>query len=658
MGVKVSRIRRIWRFVIIMILSGMAVPAFSSCGLNWTVPSNHFNGVNEHGVVSYWEEIDAVDLGGELRLPLIINFRSDRDSASHYLANGWLLALLESHIYQLNERNFVMVQPDGLTRYFYRINPQDVVLKDRGGWAAEIKGEIIVAWAECGWKLVFKHGRLVSMQTPKNRRLDLVQARGRVVELREGGRTHLKVVFDPSTGLTLGLEFNNRRIGIELDTRPIIQNVSGQNLVRGTTLSLHRITGLPGGPREYQFALDKKFQPTLEIGKPPGRLFTWNPATRQIVSDTGWSYTIQLGKGPFSYAAIERTNARGGKEFWHDDREHGIETEQSLNGLKKVTTYFASGQLTGKLRRVEAVAKGQTLILRDLAYNEKGQLIREMDADGVITTFTYNNFSNLTEVLRDGRPFFRRSYDDRNRVTEEEIFGLDKVTYRYLANDGFEKTIVSPNGDIAKLVYDRTNRLVGGSFSNGSGLVLNSENAPTIIPATSEKRDALIGALTSDLDKLKDPIGRGNLLIRIGRIYTDCSLGPSDPHSAIKVFEAILIDPTMDDYLKGMAYSWITDMYIEIGRSNWPKGVEHLKRLLALKGDGLTPERLKKLRGEQNEGFRKMLALMQSGQPRKDEQLWRKAFIEHGSSKDFEEQLNRLLSDQKKQFFIQNLSTR
>lgn len=628
-------------------LSFSAVCADGSCGLNWTVPSNHFNGVNERGVVSYWEEIDSVDVGEGLRFPLIINFRSDRSTSSAYLGNGWLLSLLESSIYQINERNFVMAQPDGPNRYFYRTKPQETVLKDRGGWAAEIKGDTITAWAECGWKLAFKNGRLVSMQTPENRKLDFVQVAGGVVELREGGKVHLKAATDPSTGHITGLEFNNRRVGIDLEDRPIVRNINGQNLVASMAPSLHRLTGVPGGPKEYYFSVDKKLQPNLRIAGTPERLLVWNPTTKLIAADTGWSYFITPGKDVFANAAIERKNAQGGKESWHYDRARGIETEQSLDGLKRVTTYLTSGLLAGKLRRVEEIAGGKSRLLRDLSYDEKGQLARETDANGVVTAFKYDDQSQLAEIIRDGLPFARRSYDDKNRVTAQEVIDVEKVSFRYLPAGGYEKSVVKTSGEIETLVYNKAEKLVEGVFGGGEKVVFAGEFTPTIIPGNTEKRDILIKELAANLAQLKNPIARGELLIRIGAIYSDDALGPSDPNSAIKVFESILIDPTMDDYMKAQAHSWIASKYIEIGRSEWPKGVKQMERLLAMKGDGLPPERMKGLVAEQREGFRKLLALTETGQSKKDEEFWRAMLIKYGSSDDFNKQLNERLAEQK-----------
>jgi len=636
--------------------------AASSCPLDLSPPSNHFDGVNERGFLSYWEQIGSLDLsqGAEdLAIPITLNFRSDRgtNSSSDYLGSGFQLFPFQSVVYQLDERNFVQVEPSGGNRYFHRTKPEDTILKDRGGWAAAIDqaNETVTIWPECGGsKMVYTRGRISSL-TIGLRKFDFVYSGNIVSEIREAGHTVLKVIQDRATGRVQALEFSGKRIVIDFDKRPIVENVNGQNLVGATVPALRRLEGALTGTREYQFGVNEKLLPTLKISGSPEREFVWDPQSKYILADTGINYSVQPGegKGLAENAAITRRYSDGGTEFWHFDRRKGLETSQGRDGVTKVTTYFTSGILAGKLRRVEEIAAGKTRTIRDLSYNEDGLLARETDPDGIVTIFKRDDHSRLTDIMRDGQPFAHRAYDDKNRVKEEEVYGGDKITYRYLADGGFETTTLTSNGETVKSLYDKAEKLIDGVFSDKSGLVLNSEAVHAIIPATSEKRETLINELTDNLSQLKDPIARGNLLIRIGRLYTDDTLGPSDPHSAIKVFESILLDPTMDTYSKAQAYSWITSKYIEIGRSEWPKGVKQMEQLLALKGDGLPPERLKKFRSEQTEAFRMMLALMRTGQPKKDEEIWRATMSKYGASEELKKQFDYLLAEQKNQLSSQ-----
>jgi len=75
--------------VALTVLTGQSI----GCGISWKAPTNHFDGVNERGFLSYWEQIGEFDFGGALKIPLILNFRSNRDSVSPYGGYGWLVVL-------------------------------------------------------------------------------------------------------------------------------------------------------------------------------------------------------------------------------------------------------------------------------------------------------------------------------------------------------------------------------------------------------------------------------------------------------------------------------------------------------------------------------------------------------------------------------------
>ena len=60
-------------------LSPQTAPA---CGLDWTLPQAHFEGVDDQGYVAYWEKIAQADLGDGLTIPLHIGFNSHREASS------------------------------------------------------------------------------------------------------------------------------------------------------------------------------------------------------------------------------------------------------------------------------------------------------------------------------------------------------------------------------------------------------------------------------------------------------------------------------------------------------------------------------------------------------------------------------------------------
>src|SRR5689334_19404920 len=128
-----------------LLVAGFLGDHATGCGLKWRLPKDHFNGVNESGSVSYWEQVGELDLSDGLKIPLVIGFESSRESVSPYLGHGWILALLDSNIVQTDENNFKMTLPDGYTLSFARERQAPSLLSGQAGWKAEIKNQTITA---------------------------------------------------------------------------------------------------------------------------------------------------------------------------------------------------------------------------------------------------------------------------------------------------------------------------------------------------------------------------------------------------------------------------------------------------------------------------------------------------------------------------------
>src|SRR5580698_11336101 len=115
-----------------------------------TEATNHFDGVNEQGYVSYWEKIGEADLGDGLVIPLNINFNSHRETSSPTLGKGWMVALLESHVEPVDENSMKVVMPDGWNFYFHR-NGSTESWYGNSGWVGETKDALFTITAPCGW---------------------------------------------------------------------------------------------------------------------------------------------------------------------------------------------------------------------------------------------------------------------------------------------------------------------------------------------------------------------------------------------------------------------------------------------------------------------------------------------------------------------------
>ena len=389
---------------------GLVVNGAYACGINWNLPKNHFDGVNEFGFVSIWENIGKIDTGDGLVLPLNINFRSDRNTSSSTLGAGWHLALLDSNIVQVDERTFMMFDPAGPFRLFWRDEKRPNILGGQGGWKAEIRGDSITARADCGGiKLVFNKGRIASMQV-KDKTFTYDYQNGQISELREGNTPILKVerapVSDKVTGLSLA---NNQKIEIKLGERPRVQSVQGKNLVVAKDVSLASITNGEGprNQKQFEYRTDNELQPTVTVRQTsyPDREIVWNPGNRLISRDGDWSYQVKLPEEAGNGVAIGRKNNQNQSEFWHVDGARGREISVDIDGEKITIDRFVSGILTGNIRKISTKdSRGEVLTEETRAYGESGNLLhtRYTDRRGSAVYF------NRKFDIGDGRELFIR----------------------------------------------------------------------------------------------------------------------------------------------------------------------------------------------------------------------------------------------------------
>jgi len=394
---------------------GLGLHGVQGCGIDWSLPKNHFDGVNEFGFVSIWENLGSIALADGVVLPLNANFRSDRASSSSTLGSGWSLTLLDANIVQIDEQTFMMFDPTGPFRLFWRDAKNPNVLSGQAGWKAEIgkgaNGDTITAWADCGGvKLVFNKGRITSMQL-KDKVFTYNYQNGQVSEIREGNTPILKVEKTPISGDVTGLTLaNNQNIQIERSDRPRIQIVNNQPLISGMEPSLSKVIKSDGTTITIDYAIDQNLNPTMKIGS---RLITWNSATKIIISDNAWIYDIKPSLVKGFNASIARKNKSNQEELWFYDASAGKETVKTVDGHRIVNAWFTSGILSGKKRYTEE-RKDDITSSSKYIYTEAGRLeriVRTRDNEPVIMdTFCYDSQNgNITQIFRNGFQIYKAS---------------------------------------------------------------------------------------------------------------------------------------------------------------------------------------------------------------------------------------------------------
>lgn len=445
-----------------VVASFAASPSAKSCG-DFRKPETHFDGVNEYGFVSYWDQLGEIKLANGSVLPLIIGFRSDWEtlSPSPHLGSGWLLGLLDAHFVQRSENAFDMISIDGYTVPFGRDPKIPSILNGAQGWKAEIKGDVVTVWAECGWKLQFTKGKISGITTPQN---SVVQIRrdptGLVRDVVEGTNVLLKVTTD-SKGNVDGLVLaSDQKIEISLVEKPSIQNLNGINVVGSKSLAIGEIVMPSGTKKNFDYTPAAELQPSMSIseaGAAP-RILTWNSVTRHISSDGLWRYEIKPSEILGHNAAISRTNEKNQNESWHFDRVKGTET-LVFDGVTTIRSWFISGLLNGKPRSERTISKAGEHT-KKFIYNENAVLIREddgrsakvYDEHGRLIKEYVNNIEVFSEEFSEKGFSLRRRNGDYEKVAvsissslvEEEVRRNGQLLYRRLFDASGKLVSIQP----------------------------------------------------------------------------------------------------------------------------------------------------------------------------------------------------------------------
>lgn len=146
------------------------------------------------------------------------------------------------------------------------------------------------------------------------------------------------------------------------------------------------------------------------------RHFTWDPASKRIISDNEWKYQITpSGK---SYDFIQRTNSRGEKESWFKDVLSGRETIESSNGVKTIKTWFPRGKMAGKVRSIVSVRNQIETVSYRASYDENGEVIREERNGNDIEYVRKSNEKKVTATSK-GKLLWIKNYKENHLISIE-----------------------------------------------------------------------------------------------------------------------------------------------------------------------------------------------------------------------------------------------
>ena len=368
------------------------------CGLDWTLPVGHFEGVEEHGYVAYWEKIGQVDLGDGLVIPVNIGFNSHREASSPTLGKGWIVALLESHVEPIDENSMNVIMPDGWTFLFYR-NGNTETWRGNAGWIGETNNTVFTITAPCGWRVKFDQGKIQEIDTNTNRVLTYRYNGGVATDVYEGDKAFVHIESNISTGVPSDILIGEQKIDITQAQRPQVVTKLNMNFVTGFDQSLNELQWAGGQKETFAFGTDKNLIPSLTIthADQTSRTFTWDADTRRIKTDGEWVYNLPEATSEASIALL-RTNRSGQIESYENGITPGVESEQYLDGTKIKITRFTAELLRGRFRKIEITKPNKLPSVESFDYNENGDVIRYVH-NGVVGNYIYDSHGRVVREI-------------------------------------------------------------------------------------------------------------------------------------------------------------------------------------------------------------------------------------------------------------------
>ena len=102
-------------------------------------------------------------------------------------------------------------------------------------------------------------------------------------------------------------------------------------------------------------------------------------------------------KEAFGVPTISRSSGNGKNEETSADVRDGVYTTHNADGSTTVTHIFkVPGPLYGKVQKIETAKGGVTSTTYRAAFDDAGRIIRETNAQGRVTTFSYDEHGKLT----------------------------------------------------------------------------------------------------------------------------------------------------------------------------------------------------------------------------------------------------------------------
>ena len=370
--------------IFLLLSLGLTLFPLLSRPVDLSAPDTELGVSTKDGFLSLHRELGEIDFGKELILPFRLFFQSSPQTTSACFAtSGWTIPVMDSKTTFLDENRIEVFLPCGKTTYFIKNLATGKFKSIDGEWEGtyDQTKEKLTITRDDGWEIDWIKGKIKRLKNDEGRELIWDYDSGSPLLIKEGQNK----VF----------ELTRVKKRVEM-----IRIGSKEYRLKYDPLGRLEEVKWPSGRKEsYQWSFCSKGNPILKMVTKEGReeSFSWDRKEGYILTDRVWGYTIEemepekeLKEDEVPLVKISRVNKFGQKESYFNDKEKGEVTTERADGLKILLTRFVTpGKIYHKTRKIEHTEKGTTKTVYQASYDEGGRLIREIDAMGNETKFSY-----------------------------------------------------------------------------------------------------------------------------------------------------------------------------------------------------------------------------------------------------------------------------
>ncbi len=361
-----------------------------------SAPANGIGAANYQGNLEIWREVDQIDLGEGMRLPLRIKFSSEKGVRGIF-GEGFWCPLIEAHALRIRPDMIKANLPCGKALYLRQIPKERNKFRTLDHqWTGTLTEQAFTITRDDGWALEFFSGRLVSLTTDNGRKLKWIFNGTQPSAIYEGTKPILKVEVK---GDKVTFFSNLRSHVATLGKRPHVSVVQKQTIVEGFDECLVGLTFADKTVENFDFSLTEEHAPKLVFTdrERANTTYTWDATTGHIRTQDGWKYEVGAIADKFALPAISRIDSAGKRESVYVDKVLGIHSRTDTNGVKTVVyTFPEPGPLYEKVQKVDQEKDGVEKTIYKASYDEAGRLIREVDEKGFSTVYSFSKDGQFT----------------------------------------------------------------------------------------------------------------------------------------------------------------------------------------------------------------------------------------------------------------------